>query len=457
MFRWLPSFNSKIWQVMNNLHHNFKILNPCRNQIEMSMICLDQLIAPDHKVRAIWEFVDQMDTKPCFADISTFYGEVGRPASSPKVLFALWLYSILDGNTSARKLEELCKNHDVYKWLTGGIPINRTMLADFRSNNSIKFEDLLTSCLAVMVQAGILTGEDFSQDGTRVKANAGFKSFRREESLLKKKEEITGYIKELDEESSSNGYDKRKENARKRTAKDRLDRVNQALENLEKAREVKIENGKKYRQPPTKEELEDVRASTTDPEVRKMKMGDGGFRLAYNVQFATGISSRVIYGVDVVNTLDSGTAPKMMVRVHHRLGKLDLPKPKNWIADSAYSGKEDIENVAILFPHCRYYAPPKTRKGIDPEKALKTDSEAVREWRKLIGNEEVKNVYKLRCSTAEFSNAHVKNKEMDEFSVRGLVKVKGVAILHAIAHNIARYLNLKSCGEGELQIGITAV
>jgi transposase len=426
-----------------NKSHNFKISEPCRTQIEMNLFSLDQLIAPDHKVRAIWDFVDQMDTRPCFMNINSFCGEPGRPASSPKVLFALWLYSILDGNSSARKLEELCKNHLVYQWLAGGIPINRTMLAEFRSNNSIKFEDLLTSCLAVMVQAGILQDTDFSQDGTRVKANAGIKSYRREESLLKLKKDLLEYVKDLDIENAVDGYDKRKKIAYERIAKDRMNRVDQALKNLESAREVKKENRKKCKQPPSEAELKNVRASTTDPEVRKMKMGDGGFRLAYNVQFATGMNSRVIYGVDVVNTLDPSTAPRMMCRVHSRLRKLGLPEAKNWIADAAYSSKDDVEQATILFPNCRYYAPPKPKKGIDPKKPVKKDSEAIKRWRQLIDKEDVKSVYRHRSSTAEFSNAQVKNK-LDKFPICGLIKVKGMALLHVIAHNIFRYFDLIS-------------
>jgi hypothetical protein len=46
-----------------------------------------------------------------------------------------------------------------------------------------------------------------------------------------------------------------------------------------------------------------------------MKMGDGGYRLSFNVQFATGTKSRVIFGVDVVNMLDPGTSPTMMQKV----------------------------------------------------------------------------------------------------------------------------------------------
>lgn len=423
---------------------HFKINGPIRNQIEMHINSLDMLLPSDHKARDIWEFVDQMDTRACFANIKTFFGKTGRSATSPKILFALWLYSILDGNTSARKLDELCKNHNVYKWLAGGVSINRTMLAEFRAIDPMIFEDLLTSCLAVMLQAGLINDTDFAQDGTRIKANAGFNSYRREEALQALKAEIKAYIKQLNAENidCTNTHAKREKAKEARIANERLSRVEEALKTLEKERDLKETNGKSYGEPPTDEDLKNVRASTTDPDVRKMKMGDGGYRLAYNVQFATGLDSRTIYGVDVVTTLDPGTSPRMMCKVHSRLEKLCMSPAENWIADAAFSAKEDVNVNAELFPSCRYFAPPKPRKGIDPKKHRRSDSEAIKKWRDMIGTEEVEDLYKLRCSTAEFSNAQVKNQGLREFSVRGQFKVKGMAILHAIAQNVSRYLGL---------------
>jgi len=433
--------------------HHYKLKNPCRNQVEIQINSLDDLIPPDHKVRVIWEFVDQMDASPCFANLHTFFGGDGRPATSPKVLLAVWIYSILDGNISARRLEELCKNHNVYKWLVGGVPINRTMLAEFLSLDPMLFEDLLTNCLAVMFDAGLISDTDFSQDGTKIKANAGFATYRRKEGLEQLKKEIRKYIKQLATESDANAYEKREKAKKERIAKERLSRIEEALKTLEKERSTKKANGEKVRQEPTQEELEEVRASVTDPDARKMKMGDGAFRLAYNVQLATGLSSRVIFGVAVVNTLDPGTAPSMMAKVHSRLKKLNMRPPENWIGDSAYSGKPDVDTAAEVFPACMYYAPPKTRKGIDPKKHLRTDSEAVKNWRDRIGLESIQEIYKLRCSTAEFSNAQMKKRGWREFLVRGLQKVTSFALLQGIAQNIMRYFDLinKKQGSNQLQ------
>ena len=69
---------------------------------------------------------------------------------------------------------------------------------------------------------------------------------------------------------------KRQKAARQRAARERSERIRRALEELPKA-----EASKKA------DEKDKARVSTTDPEARVMKMGDGGFRPAHNVQFAT--------------------------------------------------------------------------------------------------------------------------------------------------------------------------
>ena len=428
----------------NNAQSNarYKIKTPCRDQMEMQFNCLDTLLPTDHKARDVWEFVNSMDCSPCFALLKTFVGSDGRPATSPQVLLALWIYSIMDGNISARKLERLCVEHNAYKWIAGGVPINRTMLTEFRTLNPLLFEDLLTNTLAIMLKVGLIKDTDFSQDGTRIKANAGFKSYRRKKTLEQIKKELKKYISDLSLKSE-NDYDNFKQIRKKKIAQERLNRVEEALKILEKEKKIKTENGNRNREPPSDDDLNEIRASKTDPTARKMKMGDGGFRLAYNVQLATGMHSRVIFGVDVVTTLDAGTAPKMMAKVHSRLRKLGMPLPKNWIGDSAYSGKRDVEAVAEIFPNCQYYAPPKTKTGIDPKKHLRTDSEAIKRWRDLIDKEEIEELYKLRSSTAEFSNAQMKQRGWREFLVRGLEKVTSSALLNAIAQNIQRYFNLR--------------
>jgi transposase len=421
----------------------YKLIHPDREYTQ-PQATLEDLVPENHRARAIWEFISKMDLDACYNDIETVENRPGRTTTCPKVLFCLWVYSIVDGNISARKLDELCQYHTVYRWIAGGVPINRTMLADFRSKNPEKFEDLLVASLATMVKAGVLTDQDFSQDGTRVKASAGAGSFRREETLIKIQNEVEEYIKKLQLELQKDPthYDTKKLEREKNIAEERAQRIREALEQLDEFRKKKVEQGKKSRETVTEEALTESRISTTDPEARKMKMGDGGFRPAFNVQFATGVQSRVIYGVDVINTLDPGTAPGMIQKVNNLLDYLNMPRAKNWNADAAYSSKEDVEKVNELYPECNYNTPPKPKKNVDPKEHQKNDSESVKKWRNRIGTPEMMEAYKHRCSTAEFSNAQVKNHGLTEILVGGLKKALGMVNLHVIANNILRYFDL---------------
>lgn len=437
---------------MNNTPKMFlKYKNPGRNQVEITTLAIDDLIPEDHKARDVWEFVTKMDTDPCFRRIKSLVFGPGRAATSPEVLFALWLYSIIDGNTSGRKIEELCQHHDAYKWIAGGLPINRTMINDFRSKDPVMFDKLLTNSLAVMVQSGLLKEDTISQDGTRVKASAGNNTYRREKTLLELQNDAKKHIKSLEEEFKKNpkAYDERKKSAQKRAAKERLNRINQALVVLEEQREIKKKNQKKNNKAaPTEEELENVRSSLIDPEARRMKMGDGGFRIAYNVQFATGADSRVIYGVISGNKPDSETLSNMMLQVHKRVNDLKLNSFTNWLADSGYSNKENVDFVGEIFPNCTLYSPPKVNKNVDPKVIRKGDSKHVIAWRNRIDSEEMNEIYPKRVSSAEFSNAQVKNHGMNKFHVRGIRKVFASACLHAITHNMQRYWDLLTQKDG---------
>lgn len=226
--------------------HLYKINHPNRDERSLQIYCLDELIPEDHRARAIWKFVEKMDLSVCFNEILTLEGLAGRSATSPKIIFCLWIYSIMDGNISARKIEELCNYHSAYKWIAGGVSVNRTMLSDFRSKNPEKFNELLISCLSVMVKSGLLNDQDFAQDGTKVKANAGSNSFRREESLENLNNEMKKRIKALEEEliNDPKKYDARVEAAKTRARRECSERVEEAIETLKDIKKKRLSKQK---------------------------------------------------------------------------------------------------------------------------------------------------------------------------------------------------------------------
>jgi len=60
-----------------------------------------------------------------------------------------------------------------------------------------------------------------------------------------------------------------------------------------------------------------------------------------------------------------------------------------------------------------------------------------------MGTEDAKTTYKRRASTAEWANARVRNWGLYQVAVRGLEKVRSVALLFALAHNFQQTLLLK--------------
>jgi len=93
--------------------------------------------------------------------------------------------------------------------------------------------------------------------------------------------------------------------ARQRAAEEHARRIRAALEQL-----PKIAEGKKAK------DREKARASTTDADSRVMKMGDGGFRPAFNVQLATATDWQLITGVDVTNAGGDQVQLARMVEQH---------------------------------------------------------------------------------------------------------------------------------------------
>jgi len=403
---------------------------------------LDQLLPPDHVARTVWTYVDGLDLTPLLDRVKAVAGRPGQPAIDPRILLSLWLLATLDGVGSARELDRLTRQHLAYEWLCGRVSVNYHTLSDFRSNNADFLSGLLTQSVATLLQQGLVDLEEIAQDGMRTRANAGAKTFRREKSLqecLEKAErQVAALQTQLDEDDGA--VSRRQQAARERAARERQERIAEALRQREqlaqRREEIQKEKGVKSKTEP--------RASTTDPEARNMKMPDGGFRPAYNVEFATDTGSGMVVGVDVVNVgSDSGQLLPMIEQIEERYEKT----PERVLADGDFAKLEDIETLDTKY-EIDVYAPIKNAekektKGNDPYQPKPKDSPSVGAWRQRMGTEEAKTIYKRRAATAEWTNARARNWGLRQFLVRGLAKVRGVALLHALTHNLMQTILLK--------------
>jgi hypothetical protein len=172
-----------------------------------------------------------------------------------------------------------------------------------------------------------------------------------------------------------------------------------------------------------------------------MKMADGGYRPAYNIEYATACQGQAILGVSVVTVgSDQGQLPPMLDQIEDRFGI----RPHEALVDGGCVSLEDIEAVQGGRKKCRVFAPvPKPKKaGVDRYQQKATDSAEVAQWRQRMGTQEAKEIYKQRAATAECVNAQARNRGLRLLTVRGADKVKAVATWFALAHNMARWFSL---------------
>jgi transposase len=414
------------------------------NQIALRAVDLEATVGAEHAVRNVWAFVERLDLSALYGEIDSVEGRAGRAAIDPQILMALWLYATVDGVGSAREIERLTEAHDAYRWICGGVNVNHHTLSDFRCARVDVLDELLSDSVAVLVNKSLVELERVAQDGMRVRASAGAASFRRRSTLEGCLEQARAQVQALKGEldADPDAGNRRRRAARERAAEECQKRLAQALEQLAEVEKQKNKKAVAKKENETEEQHKkrsEPRASSTDAQARVMKMADGGFRPAYNVQWSTTVDSQIIVGVEVNNCgSDLGQLSPMLDQVQQRYDQC----PAQWLADGGFARNADIEDA-----HRRgitVYAPVRRPRDLsrDPHEALPDDSEAIIQWRQRMGSEVAKEIYKQRAATAECVNAIARGRGFTQFLVRGLNKVKAVALWYALAHNLMRAVTL---------------
>jgi transposase len=398
---------------------------PDRQQASFQPCVLDELLPPAHPARTLWAVVERLDLARFAAPILARGSAPGQPATDPRLLVALWLYAYTEGIGSGRELERRCQSQDGYRWLSGGVTVSYHTLNDFRVGHEAALDDLFTQVLAVLLHRGLIQVTRLSQDGTKVRASAGAASFRRratlEELLVQARQHVQAVKAQADDPAVS---------ARQAAAADRQRRLEQALAELPQVEALKAQGrGKRAK-------TREARVSTTDPAARVMKLGDGGFRPALNVQLASDPQSKAILGVDVTNHgTDHGQAPPLRQQVERRTGQ----KVTEHLMDGGFVDLDGI--VQAQQDQVTVYAPvaQPRQAGIERYAPKAGDPPEVAAWRQRMGTAAAQTIYKERAATSELVNADLKTfRGLGRLLVRGLAKARCVVLWAALAYNLLR-------------------
>jgi len=376
-----------------------------------------------------------MDTSPLEAEVLSVEGAAGRPAIDLGILIALWLYATLQGVGSARQLERLCQEHLAYLWLCGGVSVNYHTLADFRVGHQDFLDQLFIQSIAALRAEGLVSLHQVAQDGKKIRASAGSSSFHRKETLgrhLKEaRQQVEVLRKQLDE--NPNQLSKQQQKARQRAARERMERIEKAKQQIEAMEKRAEETGHAKED---KKAGKVRRASETDPQARVMKMANGGFNPAYNAQFCTDTDSNLIVGVQISQQgNDTGLASPMLAQVAADHGQM----PDEILADTSYFRKEEVSTVSQMGA-TPYFAIPGKQAPYVPKKG---DPPEVVALRLRMASEEGQQKMVFRGAVAELVHAVMDQLNLARVRVRGKEKVRTVLLWFVLVHNWIRARRLR--------------
>jgi transposase len=427
-----------------------------REAIVFDRFEFDALIGVEHPARAIWAYVEKADLSGLYAQIKARAGTPGRPAADPRVVLALWLYACVEGVGNARQLERLSEVHHGFRWLRGGVPLNYHLLSDFRWQAAEVADRLLTQGVVALWSAGLVKLASLAHDGIRIRASAGAGSFRRLATLERLLGEVEDRIARLRQEidADPDASNRRMQAADVRAARQRQERIMAALETVRalQAQQAarKATQKKDVALPPDggtppadgkQTKNKEPRCSTTDVEAHVMRMADGGWRPAYNVQLTGDLDSGVIVGLSVDTTgSDGGLMAPAAADVERRYDH----RPLRWLADGGFTSLHDI--AALAGKGISVFCPLKPRRNPrnDPAAPRPGDPPEIAAWRRrMVDDAAVPEAsWMRRRGEHERINANFRRQALQQFNVRGIFKVRAVSLLHALANNIMAAVRL---------------
>lgn len=463
---------------------------PLIRQVNREQLCwhavdVEQLVGEEHAARAIWRLVGSLDLHPFEEQIASNGEQGGRPAFDPQLMISLWVYAYSVGIGSAREIARRSEYDPAFQWLCGLEAVNYHTLASFRTERREQLEELFIQVLGVMSAEGLVKLEQVMQDGTKIQAQASRRSFHREASLRQHLELARQQIAQMGDPLGE-GVSARVAGARQRAQRERAERLEQAMEEMQRLRACKPRAAQ-----------QEPRVSVSEPEARTMKWPQTGFGPSYNVQVSADAEHKIILSIDVVK--DGNDRHQLLPavdRIEQQLGR----KPEQMVADGDFTTRANIEAMqrrgvdyvgslrkddgpdqAFVYDqqqncyHCpqnvllrpdgsqtssgityrRFRAKPEDCQNCAQKLAccgnsasrnllIPPPSPALDAFRAKMQTEEAKAIYRRRGPVVEFCNLWIKCKlNLQRFHLRGLLKAHTEVLWGALTYNLKSWIRLR--------------
>lgn len=297
-----------------------------RDQIEM--ITIEELVPKDHLVRKLESAIDYSFIYPL---VEPLYSKLGRPSVDPVVLIKMTFVQYVFGIRSMRQTIKEIETNMAYRWFLGfGFHSEVPHFSTFGKNYERRFQDtdifeqIFYRILKEIADKGLLSADHIFIDSTHVKASANKRKF--EKKMVRK--ETRAYEAKLQEELNQD----------------------------------RIDHGKKPFPPDKfeKEEIKEIKESTTDPESGYYVKDERTKQFAYSFHAAADRYGFILGSIVTPgNVHDSHMLQPLVEKVIEK-----VKKPLAVAADAAYKTPAITK---FLFEHdiqpALPYTRPKTKDG----------------------------------------------------------------------------------------------
>jgi transposase len=296
-----------------------------RAQAVLLPACIEDYVRKDAPVRAYDVMVESMDLAALRIDWNP--EKVGCPQYSPKAMLKLLVYGYAYGIRSSRKLERETHYNLSFIWLMGGLRPDHKTISEFRRRNKRALRRVIGECARICLRLGLIEGNTFFVDGSKIRANASLKSDwtegKCEGALRRIDERIEEILRECEEEDEKEAEGDslvrmREELADARNLKERVKRIWEELK----------ETGESSK-------------NTTDPDCTRVR-GRQGSHAGYNGQIVVDEKEGLIVESDVVNqNHDLGQLGERVEQANKTLGE----RCERVCGDAGFAEYTDLEKM----------------------------------------------------------------------------------------------------------------
>jgi len=285
---------------------------------------LNDWVTDNHPARVFSDLVDRLPIAG-FKDAAI----EGRPRYDTRMMLKVLLWAYANGVRASRKIEERLYSDVVFMWLSGRQTPDFHTICDFRRCNEAAIDRLFAKVIVLAKAMGLLKLGLVALDGTKVRANAGVKSFKSVKDWKKALAEARRKVAEiLADAEAQDRADDEKYGGDKRGDElpEELADARQRVAQIERVLATVDENTK-----------DNLKVSSTDTDARFMHCPSGSMP-AFNAQVAVTEDQLIVHADVTTEPIDTNQLAPALQGIEHNAGV----KPEKLLADAGYKSGPNL-------------------------------------------------------------------------------------------------------------------